>query len=212
MFCEDEFLNIGIKVANNNTRPDRNDEVLEFLKTRRSVPSKMMGGPAPSLSEIEEMLQIASRVPDHGKLAPWRFVLYSDIAKTRINKKIHARAIALNPSLNEDLQEVERTRFSLTQAIIGIYSNVKEHPKVPVWEQELSAGASAMNFLIAANAFGYDAQWFTGWYAFDEALTAEFGLQEKERVAGFMHIGTRKMPKSERPRPALEHIFSTMES
>lgn len=197
---------------NNIPRPDRNEEVLNFLKTRRSVPSKMMAGPAPNISEIEEMLEIACRVPDHGKLAPWRFVLFSDAAKQRINKSIHTRALALNPSLNEDLQDVERTRFPISQAIIGLFSTVKAHPKVPVWEQELSAGASAMNLLMAANASGYDAQWFTGWYAFDEELTAGFGLQSQERIAGFIHIGTRQMPKSERPRPELTDIFTTMES
>lgn len=193
-------------------RPDRNAEVLNFLKTRRSVPSKMMSGPAPTKSEIEEMLLIASRVPDHGKLAPWRFVLYSDAAKKRMNNSVHSRAMDLNASLNEDLQEVERTRFPLSQAIIGIFSTPKKHPKVPVWEQELSAGAAAMNFLMAANACGYDAQWFTGWYAFDDELTAGFGLQSGERIAGFIHIGTRDLPKSERPRPTIADIFSTMES
>lgn len=199
-------------MVNKNPRPDRNEEVLNFLKTRRSVPSKMMAGPAPQMSEIEEMLEIASRVPDHGKLAPWRFVLYSDAAKQRINKNIHARAVALNPSLNEDLQEVERTRFPISQTIIGLFSVVKDHPKVPVWEQELSAGAAAMNLLMAANASGYDAQWFTGWYAFDDELTTGFDLRWQERIAGFIHIGTRQMPKSERPRPELADLFSTMDS
>lgn len=196
----------------NISHQERNEEVLNFLKTRRSVPSKMMSGPAPTNTEIEEMLLIASRVPDHGKLTPWRFVIYSDAAKTRMNENVHARALVLNPTLNDDMQDVERNRFPLSQAIVGIFSTPKQHPKVPIWEQELSAGACAMNFLIAANACGYDAQWFTGWYASDDELTNGFDLKSGERIAGFIHIGTRDMPKSERPRPELSEISSTMES
>lgn len=199
-------------MSDNQLHPDRNEEVLNFLKSRRSVPSKMMGGPFPNLSEIEEILKIASRVPDHGKLAPWRYVLYSDAAKGRMNAEVHARALEINPALNEELQDVEKNRFPQDQAVLGILSSPKDHPKVPVWEQELSAGASAMKFLIAANAIGYDAQWFTGWYAFDGTLTKGFDLKEGERIAGFMHIGTRTMPKSERPRPEISQIFSTLES
>lgn len=200
--------------ANNSrpSRPERNEEVLNFLKTRRSVPSKMMGGPAPTNTEIEEMLLIASRVPDHGKLAPWRFVTYSSTAKKRMNENVHARALALNPTLNEEMQNVERDRFPLSQAIIGIFSTPKQHPKVPVWEQELSSGACAMNLLMAANACGYDAQWFTGWYAFDDELTKGFDLKTGERIAGFIHIGTRDMPKSERPRPQLSEIYTIMDT
>lgn len=204
-------MKVEKSVSDNQLHPDRNEEVLNFLKSRRSVPSKMMGGPAPNLVEIEEILKIASRVPDHGKLAPWRYVLYSSAAKKRMNANVHTRALEINSALSEDLQEVEKNRFPQNQAVLGIFSSPKDHPKVPVWEQELSAGASAMNFLIAANAVGYDAQWFTGWYAFDDELTKGFDLKTGERIAGFMHVGTKTMPKSERPRPEISQIFSTLE-
>lgn len=186
--------------------------VLEFMRSRRSVPAKTMAGPGPDDAAIADMIAIASRVPDHGKIAPWRFIRYSPTAAIRLGAVIEARALELDPALGEEQRQVERTRLSRVPVVIAVASHVVEHPKVPRWEQELSAGAACMNLLIAANAHGFDAQWLTEWIAFDEALHAPLGLAEGERIAGFIYIGTRTMPKTERDRPSLDAIFSTMDA
>jgi nitroreductase len=185
--------------------------VIDFMQNRRSVPAKTMGGPGPSGEEIRQMAEIAARVPDHGKIAPWRFVEYSQLAKARLDKLIVARALENQPNLDGEALAIESNRMSRSPTVIGLISAPKNHPKVPVWEQELSCGAVGMNWLIAANAFGYDAQWLTEWIAFDEALAIPLGVGGGERLAGFIHIGTRTMPKTERDRPRLEDVFSTLD-
>ena len=186
-------------------------EVLHFMRARRSVPAKAMGGPGPGKAEIWEMLEIASRVPDHGKIAPWRFIVYGDGAKNRLAGLLEERAAALHQDISQEQREVERTRFSRAPAVIGLVSAPRDHPKVPEWEQILSCGAAGMNLLIAANASGYDAQWLTEWYAFDEVLAPHLGLRDGERFAGFIHIGIRTLPKTERDRPSLDDILTIME-
>jgi len=188
-----------------------NEAVLEFMRTRRSVPAKTMAEPGPSATEIRQMAEIASRVPDHGKIAPWRFVEYAASASHRLGELILARALEKDPDLSEEMQETELTRLSRTATVIGLIASPKEHPKVPEWEQVLSCGAAGMNWLIAANAHGYDAQWLTEWYAFDDQLAPHFGVQPGEKLAGFIHIGTRTMAKTERARPDLSDVLSTME-
>lgn len=189
----------------------RNQAVIDFLKTRRSVPAKIMGGPGPSAGELRQIIAIASRVPDHGKIAPWRFVNYGDAAKKRLGELILARALEKQPDLSPELAEIERTRFSRSPQVVAMFSKPVDHPKVPEWEQLLSAGAAGMNFLNAANAYGYDAQWLTEWYAFDETLQEALGTRTGEKIAGFFHIGTRTMPKTERARPEISDIYSLME-
>jgi nitroreductase len=187
-------------------------EVLEFMRTRRSVPAKTMSGPGPSEAEVEAMIAIASRVPDHGKLAPWRFIRYAPAYAARLSEMCLARALERDPALPQDLREFERTRFTKTPVVIAVVSRTQpNHPKVPVWEQELSCGAAAMNLLIAANAHGYDAQWLTEWVSFDEKLAPALGVKPGERLAGFVYVGTRTTPKTERDRPALADIYSVME-
>ncbi len=192
--------------------PEQYSQVIEFMRNRRSVPAKTMSGPGPEDSEIAQMIEIASRVPDHGKIAPWRFRRYHPAYCEVLGEKFVARALELNPEMSEDLIEIERTRFTRVPVVIGIFSApVIDHPKVPVWEQQLSAGAAAMNLLIAANAFGWDAQWLTEWIAFDETLASALGVKPGEKIAGFVYIGTRTMPKTERDRPAIEEIYSIFE-
>ena len=187
------------------------------MQTRRSVPAKTMAGPGPSDEEILEFISIAVRVPDHGKLTPWRFVSYSDAAKTRLGERLLVRATQLAMSdeqpapLSEQQQTIERTRFSRSPQVVVMFANQCEHPKVPQWEQVLSAGAAGMNLLIAANAYGYDAQWITEWYAYDETLASDLGARDGERIAGFFHFGTKTMPKTDRRRPQIADIFSIMD-
>lgn len=169
-----------------------------------------MAGPGPSDDEVLELIKIASRVPDHGKLAPWKFVRYTPGYCVELGKKILAREIALNGQCSREAADIERNRFTRVPVVIGVISTAAQHAKIPVWEQQLSAGAAAMTLLIAANALGYDAQWLTEWYAFDDELKPEFGAADNERIAGFIHIGTRTMPKTERSRPEVSDIFVTM--
>lgn len=187
----------------------RYDEVIEFMASRRSVPAKTMSGPGPDEKNIRAMIEIAARVPDHGKIAPWRFQRYSPDYCARLGELFLSRALELTPDLNAEMQEIERTRFTRTPVVIAIMSAPRDHPKVPEWEQVLSAGAAAMNFLIAANAYGWDAQWLTEWIAFDRPLAEPLGVRQCERIAGFIYIGTRTMPKTARDRPVLDDIYST---
>ena len=188
-------------------------ETIDFLKTRRSVPAKTMDGdgPGPDEDEIAAFIEIASRVPDHGKITPWRFIRYSRDYCRVLGDKVLARALELDGELNEEMQAIERARFLRSPVVIGVVSKPRPHPKVPEWEQVLSAGAAAMNLLHAANAHGWDAQWLTEWVVFDDKMRGPLGLAEGERLAGLIHIGTRTMPKTERDRPALEAIYSIMD-
>ncbi|MFZ1814262.1 MAG: nitroreductase [Rhizobiaceae bacterium] len=190
----------------------RNDAVLEFMRNRRSVPAKTMAGPGPDEAELREMIAIASRVPDHGKICPWRFIRYSPDACVRLGAEFEKRALELDPAMSQEMQAIERARFTRVPVVIGVASRTVDHPKVPQWEQRLSAGAVCMNLLIAANAHGYDAQWLTEWVAFDEKLHATLGYAAEEKVAGFIYIGTRTMPKTERDRPQIDSVLSVMEA
>jgi nitroreductase len=185
-------------------------EVLEFMRTRRSVPAKTMTGPGPSEGEVEAMIAIASRVPDHGKLAPWRFIRYSPDYCGKLNNICLARALERDPALPADLQAFEANRFTKVPVVIAIVSRAKPHPKIPEWEQLLSAGAASYGLLIAANAYGYDAQWLTEWVAYDEKLAPAFGVEPGEKLAGFVYVGTRTMPKTDRDRPSLGDVYSVM--
>lgn len=189
----------------------KNTTVLDFMRTRRSVPAKTMGGPGPDEAEILDMAKIASRIPDHGKIAPWRFIHYSEDAKLRLDKRIHERAREKYPDLSGEALQIEAGRMARSPTVIGLISAAVDHPKIPRWEQELSSGAAGLAWLIAANAHGYDAQWLTEWIAFDEVLSAELGCREGEKIAGFIHIGTRTAPKTERDRPDVETIFTRMD-
>jgi nitroreductase len=183
--------------------------VVEFLRSRRSVPSRNIAGPGPGDEEIMEMIKIASRVPDHGKLAPWRFIHYTPGYCRKLGERFRARALELNHDMNEAQQDIEINRFT-APTVIAVVSRAAPHPKIPEWEQVLSAGAAAMNLLIAANAFGWDAQWITEWMASDKSLAGDLGVNENEKIVGFVHIGTRTQPKTERDRPELEAIYTVM--
>jgi nitroreductase len=184
----------------------RSDEVVRFMATRRSTPFMTLGAPGPSEEEIRRMLEIAARVPDHGKLTPWRFIRYTQSASEALGRRFEERAPQVNPNLSGDWREIERTRFTRAPLVITVASRAAPHPKIPEWEQVLSAGAACMNLLIAANALGYDAQWRSDWIVYDEALAADLGLHAGEKVAGILYIGTRNAPKTERDRPALDAV------
>jgi nitroreductase len=183
-------------------------DALELLKSRRSVKPREMTPPGPSPAELDTILTIGARVPDHGKLAPWRFIVFEGDARLRAGDVIAEVFARKNPHAAAADIEVEKSRLTDAPLVIGVVSFTKPHPKVPPWEQELSAGASAMNLVTAATALGYGACWLTGWFAFDRDVLDGLGLKPDEKLAGFIHIGTPAKPNEERPRPALSEIVT----
>ncbi len=183
-------------------------DAIELLKTRRSMKPREMTGPGPSPAEIETILTIGARVPDHGKLAPWRFILFEGDARVRAGEIIAEVFRSKNPQASSAELETEKKRLTDAPLVIGVVSFTKPHPKVPPWEQELSAGASAMNIVTAATALGYGACWLTGWFAFDRDVLDRFGLKPEEKLAGLIHIGKPTRPSEDRPRPSLADIVT----
>ena len=175
--------------------------IIDLLLSRNSAPIPELRDPAPSDAEIETMLSIATRVPDHGRLAPWRFILYRGDARHEIGAKLADLAEKREGPLAEGRRNQELTRFSRAPLVIGVISSPKENPKIPQWEMFLSGGAAAMNLVIAANALGYGTNWITNWYSGVEEGRALLGLAPHERVVGFVHIGSYDGPAPERPRP-----------
>jgi nitroreductase len=183
-------------------------DVIDFLKARRSVKPREMTGPGPSPAELETILTIGARVPDHGKLAPWRFIVFEGEARQRAGEVIASVFTRKNPGATSAEIEIERRRLTDAPLVIGVVSFTRPHPKVPAFEQELSAGASAMNIVTAATALGYGAAWLTGWFAFDRDVLDGLGLTADERLAGFIHIGKPTRPNEDRPRPQLSEIVT----
>ncbi|MFC3726037.1 nitroreductase family protein [Neoaquamicrobium sediminum] len=182
--------------------------IIDFMLTRKSAPIPELNEPAPSDEEIRTMLTIASRVPDHGRLAPWRFILYRGAARDRIGEMLAARAEEREGPLTDGRRQQELARFSRAPLVIGVVSVPRENPKIPQWEMFLSGGAAAMNLVIAANALGYGTNWITNWYSDDEEGRRILGLAPQERVVGFVHIGTFSGDAPERPRPDVDTLYS----
>ena len=183
-------------------------DALQLLKTRRSVKPMELTGPAPSAAELASLLTIASRVPDHGKLKPWRFILFEGDARLAAGEKIAAAFRANRPDATPEQIDFERNRLARAPLVIAVVSRAGPHAKIPEWEQQLSAGASAMSLVFAAHAMGYAASWITEWYAYDRRVLEALGLTANERVAGFVHIGTPSKPPEDRERPALSAIVT----
>ena len=182
-------------------------DTIDFLKVRRSVKPREMSGPGPTAAELDTILTIGARVPDHGKLAPWRFIVFEGDARVRAGEAIARVFAENNPAAPAADIAAEKLRLMEAPLVIAVVSSIRPHPKVPAWEQELSAGASCLNIVTAATALGYGANWLTGWFAFDRDVLDGFGLKPDERLAGFIHIGTAK-PAEDRPRPALSDIVT----
>ncbi len=183
-------------------------DAIDLLKTRRSIKPRDMSNPGPSPAELDTILTIGARVPDHGKLTPWRFVIFEGDGRLRAGDVIAAVFAAKHPQATAEEIEVEKRRLTDAPLVIGVVSLTKPHKKVPPWEQELSAGASVMNIVTAATALGYGACWLTGWFAFDRDVLDRLGLKADEKLAGLVHIGTPTRPSEDRPRPALSEIVT----
>ncbi len=179
-------------------------QVLDFLARRRSSSAMTLGGPGPSTAEIETLIRLASRVPDHGKLAPWRFVVLISENKVAFADRLEALA----RSRGDDRAVGKLGKLRTPPACIAVISRPRE-ADIREWEQVLSAGAVCTTLLYAASAMGYGANWITDWYAYDAEACAVLGLSEAERVAGFILMGEAQEPPRERERPIPEDLVST---
>jgi nitroreductase len=179
---------------------------IALLLSRRSGSAKAMGKPGPSKRQLNQILEAGARTPDHGKLFPWRFIIFEGKGRKRFGD-ILAAVLESEGERAKQIEE-ERGRFLRAPVVIGVISSAREMHKIPVWEQELSAGAACQNMLVAAHALGFVANWITEWYGYHPKVKELLGLKPGERVAGFIYIGTATEALEERPRPELKKIVS----
>lgn len=179
--------------------------VLAFLARRRSASAVTLQAPGPSADELAVLIRLAARVPDHGKLFPWRFIVIEGEAKGRLVAQL--REIAAG--LTDNAKAVPAlAKLAVPPVSVALISRVTPGHVIPEWEQRLSSGAVAMTFLLAAQAMGYGANWITNWYSYEPKATALLGLAPEERVTGFIHIGTPAEAPLERVRPDIETLVT----
>jgi nitroreductase len=179
---------------------------LDVLLSRRSAKARLLTGPGPSNEQLADILKAGARVPDHGKLCPWRFILFEGEARQRF-ADILVNTLTQQGATTSQADEW-RDRVTAAPVIIGVVSRARESINIPVWEQELSAGAVCQNLLVAAHALGFVASWLTEWYAYHPVVKQKIGLKPGERMAGFVYIGTPKEALEERPRPDMATIVT----
>lgn len=180
-------------------------ETFELLLSRRSGSAKAMTGPGPGPQELDRILAAGVRVPDHGKLTPWRFLVFEGEGRTRMGN-ILGDVIAGERDISPERVAQERARFMRAPVVVGVVSRTREQIPIPVWEQQLSAGAVCMSIVIAAHAAGYVANWITEWCAYHPAVLERIGLKPNERIAGFIYVGHPADALEDRPRPDIRAI------
>lgn len=181
-------------------------DALDLLKTRRSIAAAFLAAPGPSPDELRDILTIGARVPDHGKLVPWRYVTIEGEASKAVGvafADILRRKNPDDPKADELLQ-----RYATVPLTVVVISKTAEHPKIPEWEQFLASGAVAMNLILAVHAMGYAAQWVTGVGSANPDAARLLGAREGEKITAIIHIGTPTTPPSERARPDIDAITS----
>jgi nitroreductase len=180
--------------------------LLAYLATRRSTRPRDLVEPGPDAEQLRSILEIAARSPDHGKLAPWRFVHVARGRRAAFAEALEAayRAGKTDPPSRVEIEAVHRFATQAPELVILLSSPVEG--KIPVWEQQLSCGAAGMNLLHAAAALGFGGGWVTGWAAYSPPVLAALGGREPERVAGFLFLGTTAVELEERPRPDLGEV------
>jgi nitroreductase len=186
---------------------DRSD-ALNLLATRRSASVKAMTDPGPTAEQLATLLQIAVRVPDHGKLTPWRFVLFEGEGRRQFGEVLASRWRELHPDHGEATVAQARNFFLRAPVVLAVVSRAAPHVKIPEWEQVLSAGAMCQNILVAATAMGLGCQWNTDWCAYDAKILAAMGLAGHEKIAGFIYLGTPAEAITDRPRPDPETLLT----
>ncbi|URL59366.1 nitroreductase [Luteibacter flocculans] len=181
---------------------------LAFLNARRSVPSRQLGEPAPDDATLRRLLEAALRVPDHGKLTPFRIRVLRGEAKRAFGRALAQRAEENDPGLSDAKREKERQRYEHAPLVLVVSAKIDGDSKVPALEQDLTAGCVAYNLLLGAQALGFGAQWLTGWAAYDREVAKLLGMKKSEHVIGFIHIGTPSIEAPERDRPSYDEIVS----
>lgn len=182
-------------------------KTIDLLLSRRSGSAKAMTGPGPSPVELETILRAAARVPDHGKLFPWRFIVFEGEARARFGEMI-VEALRETEKVTDERAALEAGRFLRAPVVVGVVSRVREAIPIPEWEQILSAGAVCQTMLLASHALGYVANWLTEWYAYHPVVRERLGLKPGERIAGFIYIGKSTVELEERVRPDMEKIVT----
>src|SRR5215831_12086986 len=182
-------------------------ETLELLLRRRSAKAAMLGEPGPSPQQLETILTVAARVPDHKKLEPWRFIVFEGDARALFGRVLLKACLAEDKDTPSAARlETERTRFLRAPTVVAVISRVTPNPAAPEWEQVLSCGAACLNLCLAANAMGFATCWLTEWYSYSRAVRAALKLADNEKVAGFIYIGTPRERQEDRERPDLDKI------
>jgi len=182
-------------------------QTIDLLLSRRSGPAKAMAGPGPDPDQLQTILRAAARVPDHGKLLPWRFIVFEGAARARFGELL-VQCLKETETVTPERALQEAGRFLRAPVIVGVVSRVRQGIPIPEWEQQLSAGAACQNMLIAAHALGFVANWITEWCAYHPLVQERLGLKPGERIAGFIYIGKSTVALEERARPDLEKIVT----
>ena len=190
--------------ALNRPAPD----AIDLLLTRRSGSAKAMTGPGPSPAQLQTILTAAARVPDHGKLFPWRFIVFEGDARRRMGEFLAESLLETEPQAGSERLDIERHRFLRAPVVVAVISRAREAIPIPEWEQVLSAGAVCQTLLIASHAMGFVANWLTEWCAFHPGVRDRLGLRSGERIAGFIYIGHPTLPLEERVRPDMTKIVT----
>ena len=181
---------------------------IDLLLSRRSGSAKAMTGPGPTREQLLTILKAGARVPDHGKLAPWRYIVFDGEARAHFGEVLVEALKEQEPTASEERIALERVRFMRAPVVIGVVSRVREAIPIPEWEQVLSAGASCMTMVIAAHSLGFVANWITEWCAYHPRVRERLGLKSGERIAGFIYIGHAALPLEERARPRLNDLLT----
>jgi nitroreductase len=181
--------------------PKADKALLDMLALRRSIKVAHLAEPGPDRETALAIIEIGARVPDHGKLGPWRFVILDGHARDEYGALVAQALLARNPNLDSERLALEAGRFARTPLVIAVISTAGPHAKIPEWEQVLSAGAVCHNIMLAARGFGFGAVWLSEWVAYDTDALALLGMTPDEKLAGHIYIGTATTAPVERPRP-----------
>ena len=183
-------------------------EVYDFLLKRRSVVVRMMAEPGPTDKDLETILRAGMRVPDHGRLTHWRFIIIRGDARDRMGEILGEAFRKENPDCIDEQVEIEEERFARAPIIIAVVSHTNPEHKIPEWEQILSSGAACQNMLSAALSLGYAAQWITEWCAYNNDVKKSLNIEPNDRVAGFLYLGSLTEAPTDRQRPDFDLIVS----
>lgn len=186
------------------------ESVLHFLSTRRSSLAANLESPGPTEQQLEQMLTIAARIPDHRRLSPFRFIIIEGPKRSTFGNTCLQIALKANPNMPPPLKTVEQTRFMRAPTVVAVVYSPKNDGKTPEWEQTLACGACCYNLLLAATASGFGAQWITEWLTYNKDVAQALGLLDHERLAGFIYIGTGREPLKERARPDISSLTTRL--